>query len=370
MNRKAETKNSYSIEVSRDLEDRRWDEFVVRCPGGHHEQTSLWAQVKSCYGWRPVRGVVSRNGEVAGGFQLLTKSFKWGGKIGYVSRGPLAVSDDPRLLEIIASELDQLAKREGVVYLAVVPSYIGHAFLPFFRERSFIPKPDSIPPTGLTMATLILDLSQELNQIWAHMRRDLRRLIRVGYRQGITVREGSEDDVEPFRRLMWALCERRGVSPTPPQSDFFQNLWSVFHPKGYVKLFFSEFERKPVAGGLVFAMGDSVRFWKTGWAGDNVKRNPSPVLWWEIIKWAKSSGFRYFDIVQIHLAHAKAILCGERIPSTKEYGMTFFKTSFGGQVILLPEALCKIYNPLLRLVVKRWGRQIMSLKFMKWAGTI
>ena len=370
MNRKSEAGNPYSVEISRNVEDRHWDEFVARCPGGHPEQTSLWGQVKAFYGWRPVRGVISRNGEVAGGFQLLTKSFKWGGKIGYVSRGPLAVSDDPRLLEIIASELDQLAKREGVVYLAVVPSYIGHTFLPFFRERSFIPKPDSIPPTGLTMATLILDLSQELNQIWAHMRRDLRRFIRVGYRQGITVREGSEDDVEPFRRLMWALCERRGVSPTPPQSDFFQNLWSVFHPKGYVKLFFSEFERKPVAGGLVFAMGDSVRFWKTGWAGDNVKRNPSPVLWWEIIKWAKSSGFRYFDIVQIHLAHAKAILRGERIPSTKEYGMTFFKTSFGGQVILLPEALCKIYNPLLRLVVKRWGRQIMSLKFMKWAGTI
>ena len=370
MNWKAAAGSPYALEVSRNVEDRRWDDFVVRCPGGHHEQTSLWAQVKSCYGWRPVRGVVSRNGEVAGGFQLLTKSFKWGGKIGYVSRGPLAVSDDPRLLEIIASELDLLAKKEGVVYLAVVPSYIGHAFLPFFRERSFIPKPDSIPPTGLTMATLILDLSPELSHIWAQMRKSLRRFIRVGYRQGITVREGSESDVEHFRQLMWALCERRGVPPAPPQRDFFQNLWSVFHPKGYVKLFFSEFEKKTVAGGLVFTLGDSVRCWKTGWAGDHVKRNPSPVLWWEVVKWAKNNGFRYFDIVDIHLAHAKAILRGESIPSTKEYGTTFFKTSFGGQVILLPEVLYKIYNPMVRFVVHRWGRQILSMNFMHRAGNI
>jgi lipid II:glycine glycyltransferase (peptidoglycan interpeptide bridge formation enzyme) len=365
VNRKSDAGNPYSVEISRNVEDRHWDEFVARCPGGHPEQTSLWGQVKAFYGWRPVRGVISRNGGVAGGFQLLTRSFKWGAKIGYVSRGPLAISDDPRLLETIASELDQLAKKEGVVYLAVVPSYVGQAFSHIALKRGFMLKPDFIPPTGLTTATLILDLSQGLEQIWSQVRRDLRRFIRVGYRQGITVRQGSEDDVEQFRRLMWALCKRRGTTPMPPQRDFFKNLWRAFHPDGYVKLFFSEFEKKPVAGGLLFTMGDTARFWKTGWAGDHVKRNPSPVLWWEMIKWAKGNGYRYFDIVQIDAGHAKSILRGEPIPATKEYGMTFFKTSFGGQVTLLPEPLCKIYNPVLRFLVKRWGGQISRLKFIR-----
>lgn len=262
MNRKTEPKNSYSIAVSRNLEDPDWDEFVARCPGGHHEQTSLWGQVKAFYGWRPVRGVVSRNGEIAGGFQLLTKPFKWIGKVGFVSRGPLAVSDDPRLLEILTSELDRLAKEEQVAYAAVVPSYIGQPFLPFFRERRFIPKPDFNPPTGLTMATLLLDLSHELNQIWANMRRDLRRFIRVGYRQGITVREGGARDLEPFRRLMWALCERRGVSPVPPEKGFFQNLWSVFHPKGYVKIFFLNLKKNQSPVGSCSPWGTRSAFGK------------------------------------------------------------------------------------------------------------
>ena len=89
-----------------------------------------------------------------------------------------------------------------------------------------------------------------------------------------------------------------------------------------------------------------------------------------MIKWAKGSGYSYFDIVQIHAGHAKAILRGESIPSTKEYGVTFFKTSFGGQVILLPEPLCKIYNPMVRFVVNRWGSQILRLKFMNRAANI
>ena len=185
----AEAENPYSIEVSHDLEDRRWDEFVSRCPGGHHEQTSLWAQVKSHYGWRPVRGVVARNGELAGGFQLLTKPFKWGGKIGYVSRGPVSICQDPRLLGAITDEVDRLARKEGIQYLVVVPSYAGHAFGSHFKDRGYLFKPEHLPPTGIPEATLILDLGLDNDQILSHMRPEIRRVVKNGYRQGMTVRE-------------------------------------------------------------------------------------------------------------------------------------------------------------------------------------
>jgi peptidoglycan pentaglycine glycine transferase (the first glycine) len=360
----------YTTGFSRSAEDETWDRFVARCPGGHHEQTTLWGRVKSHYGWRPVRGVVTRNGELVGGFQLLTKSIKRIGKIGYLSRGPVSIDKSPAVASHIADAVDRAARREGIHYLVVVPSYQGDGLNASLVDRGFQLKPDYLPPTGLSEATLLLDLGLDNEKLLAHMRPELRRILKNTDRRSITIKDGGEQDVEVFRRLMWALCERRGTAPTPPQEDFFHHIWNAFHSSGAARFIILAYEGRPIAGALLFTFGDSARLWKVGWDGDQAKRYPTQLLWWEAILRAKKSGFRYFDIVGIDRAHAQAILREEHIPSSKEYGMTFFKTSFGGQVVLLPEVLCKIYNPVFRFVIDRWGRQIMSLKMINRAAYV
>jgi hypothetical protein len=46
-----------TVRISRERRDPDRDSFLVNCPGGHHEQTSLWAEVKGFYGWRGVRDI-------------------------------------------------------------------------------------------------------------------------------------------------------------------------------------------------------------------------------------------------------------------------------------------------------------------------
>src|ERR1039458_10485493 len=55
------------VRISREGRDSAWDSFVARCPGGHHEQTSLWGEVKGVYGWQSFRIVVTRENEILGG---------------------------------------------------------------------------------------------------------------------------------------------------------------------------------------------------------------------------------------------------------------------------------------------------------------
>ena len=85
----------YSVRISRERRDPEWDNFLARCPDGHHEQTSLWGEVKGCYGWQPFRVIVSRGNQILGGVQVLTRRFGRRLQIGYVMRGPSAVSNDP-----------------------------------------------------------------------------------------------------------------------------------------------------------------------------------------------------------------------------------------------------------------------------------
>ncbi len=363
-------RHAYSVQVVHDLEDARWDEFVAHCPGGHHEQTSLWGRVKSLYSWEPFRVIISQNGTIVGGAQVLKRRLRWIGNIGYVTRGPLASSQDPDLAEVVVSELDRAAKREKLNYLVIVPSYSGHLFVPLLQRLNFVIKPDYLPPGSVMCATSILDLTKDLDQILSRMRRATRRHLRSGLSSGMTLREGGADDIETFRCLMWALCDRRGDSPTPPQKDFFHNLWKVFHPQGQVKIFLVEYEGKPVSAVIAFPFGDTVRVWKMGWAGDHAKLGPNALLYWEVIKWSKENGYRFFDFVMLDVQSAKALLRGEIPHSSSTSGMSFFKMGFGGQTLLLPDPYYKLYNPYAMFFARWGGNKLLASKLAARAASL
>jgi len=359
-----QTPHDYSIQVSGDRYDARWDQFVANCRGGHHEQTSLWAQFKlNYYGWELIRIIVSRDGVIYGGVQILKRRLKWFGNIGYVTRGPLAINDDPVLLNVIVAALENAAKHARLKYLAVVPSYTGHHFDPLLEKLNFIPKPDLLPPSAVMRATLVLDLAEDVDKLMARMRKNLRNDLRRGLSSGLVFREGGENDIETFRRLMWELCERRGCAPSPPQKDFFHNLWKVFHTHGHLKLFLVEFDKTPVSAVITFPFGDTVRLWKIGWNGEHDKLRPNALLYWEVIKWSKQNGYRFFDFVWIDLESANKLLRGETLRTDNTNGMSFFKIGFGGQVILLPEQYLKFYNRLVQLLFRFGGRQLLASKW-------
>jgi len=360
-----QTPHQYTIQVSYDQYDARWDQFVASCNGGHHEQTSLWGQVKSYYGWEPIRIIVSRDGVIYGGVQILKHRLKWLGNIGYVTRGPLAVSEDPELLRVIVAEMDNAAKHARLKYLAVVPTYTGHHFVPLLENLNFIPKPDFLPPSSVMRATLVLDLAEDLDKLMGRMRRETRRDLRRGLSSDLVFREGGESDIGTFRRLMWALCERRGCAPSPPQKDFFHTLWKVFHAHGHLKLFLVEFAktRTPVSAVIAFPFGDTVRAWKAGWSGEYKELSPNALMHWEVIKWSKQNGYRYYDFVSLDLESSNKLLRGETVQPDKTNGMFFFKVGFGGQAIVLPEQYFQFYNQLIHLLFRFGGRQILASKW-------
>lgn len=349
-----------SVRVTRDQCDPDWDRFVAQCPDGHHEQTSLWGQVKACYGWNPLRIVVGTAGGILAGVQILIRRIGRWGRIGYVTRGPISISNDPELVELVLMQLHRVAERERFIYLVVVPPYRGHMSLSFLERLGFLEKPEVLPPGGVMTATLLLDLSDDLEILMARMRKKTRQHIRGAVRNDIVVREGAADDVDMFRQLMWALCKRRGTSPTPPQKDFFENLWGVFHPAGFVKLFVAELAGVPISANLVFPFGDAVRSWKIGWAGDHTELRPNELLYWEVIRWSKRNGYRIFDFVWIETELAKALERTHPVDWNSVDGMSYFKLGFGGTPLVLPNPRYRFYHPLLRGFAKVGGSRLLE----------
>ncbi|MGZ5529208.1 MAG: lipid II:glycine glycyltransferase FemX [Limisphaerales bacterium] len=349
----------------------RWDAFVARCPDPHFEQLSGFGLVKQAYGWKPFWVWAERDGKILGGAQILIRRPGSLSCIGYVSRGPIWEVGPMDSMPLALEAVCRFGRQQRCAYFVVNPPYGGAALHPLLKASHFQPKPETIPPTGIITATLTLNLQLDLEVLMAGMNRGTRRNILNSENNRVTVRLGEGREADVFRELMWALCRRRGVSPNPPQRDFFTNLWRHLGESGAFRLFFAEVQGEIVSGGCLLAYGDRVGVWKAGWTGSHRHCSPNHALWWQIIKWAKAEGYRQFDFMQILPDHARAILRGERIQDSYS-GVTDFKMGFGGQLLMLPEPCYRSFHPViqatLRLGASRFLGSTMAARLTRKAA--
>ncbi len=363
-------RNSYYLSAKLSCLDDDWDKAVAGSPGGHFDQTTLWAKVKSFYGWTPVQLSLMQNNQLKCGALILLKQIGRLFTIGFISRGPFCLDGDEFWMQKMVEELELFAKAHRLAYLVVLPNYEGGYFHNLFLQQGYFEKPDTLPPSNLVTYTTLIDLSDDIDVIYSRMKRKTRYDIRRGLSDNVYVGLGQAADVETFRDLMWQLCIRRGVSPTPPQKDFFKRLWQVCNHSGYLKLFITYCENKPVAATMAFAFGNTLRVWKAGWSGEHATSRPNNVMYWEVIKWAKEKGFRYFDFVQIIPEHGKSLLQNEEI-SGPYAGVTRFKIGYGGRLVALPDPLCQSYLPLPRRLLGFGGEHLLSNpKIIDWVAML
>ena len=358
--------NEPEIIVSSAPEDPEWDRFVIDGPAPHHEQTVAWGRLQSLRGWSAFRVTMRQGNAIVAGAQILERRLRRVGNIGYLVRGPLIAADNAVLRRVLLAAVRQLARQRRLVYLAVNLPYPGHFTASELGAAGFSIRHDRLPPTTTVMAaTILLDLTQNLETILAQMRSTTRKHLRQGQRRGATFREGTSADVDTFGRLMAGLCERRGVQPNIPQGDFLRELWKSFASGGYLKLFLAEREHEVLSSLLVFAMGHWARAWRVGSSGRFSEVHPNELVYWEAIKWAKANGCRYFDFVGFDTKNAHAILEGRHIPESERCGMSDFKLGFGGRVMLFPPGYCYFGSPMARFLYRRVGTPLLNSKFFQ-----
>jgi lipid II:glycine glycyltransferase (peptidoglycan interpeptide bridge formation enzyme) len=321
----------YQVNVSSQPEDALWDAFLAETPGGHHVQTSLWAQVKASLGYQFVRVVISRqNRTIAGGAQMLIRRFPMIGNVGFVPKGPLITLKDPWLEELTIKELLQTAKSSGIRCLIVQPPNHNEPVVSGLEARGFRPINISLAPT----ASIVLDLHKDLNVILGEMRRSTRYNISLGKRKGIIVRQGTEADLHTFYKLLSETSRRKQFSIYPAR--YYEKLWRVFHPYGLVHLFIAELEGEVVSAQLPITFGDTVINKLSAWSGQHGKLGPNEALYWAVIEWAKANGYRYYDLEGIDEDTAREITENKKNSGPLESNVTSFKIGFGGDVSFSP----------------------------------
>lgn len=348
-------KSSYQVRVSDQTEDGDWDAFLQETAGGHHVQSSSWAQVKASVGWWAARIVVTQEEQIVAGAQVLIRSLPLYGAVGYVTKGPLLTLNDPVLSDLVVNEIHRLARAHRIQYLILQPPDNGEVFAQQLSHWGF--RPSSVK--AFPIATVRIDLTPELDAIMAKMKSKTRYNIRLGLRKGITVREGTERDIPAFYGMLMSTGERQNFSSN--SEEYFSWMWRVLNHHGYMKLFMAEYQGEVVSAMVAIPFGDTVFYKRGAWSGRHGKYRPNEVMHWVALQWAKSQGYRYYDFDGIDPDAAQALLQGDPLPNSATETVTRFKVGFGGQAMLVPRTYDYIYNPLLR-----WIYRSVFPKISRW----
>ena len=335
-----------AVSVSQGAADPEWDAFVLHAPGGRHEQTSMWGQVKAVEGWRPIRGVLRRDGKIVAGFQMLSRALSPFGLAAYATKAPLLADGCPGLVEPLSQALHRAVKEYCVSALIVNPPLGGNYTTDHLKAAGF----HRNHLVNVKDATYEIDLQQDIGHLLQRMRQNRRKNIRKGLRGNrLSFHEGDEAELKIFYGLMCETCRRQGVAPNPGW-EALSRMWRLFHHKGYLRMFLATLDGEYVSGILVIPFGERAFFWKTGWSGSHGKLHPNDMLHWEIMQWAKRRGHRFMDFVGIESWALESNSASKHWPPYRLKSSSFYKMGFGGRVVRLPASYIYIPHPAQRMI--------------------
>lgn len=328
-------------------DDPAWDAFLQETPGGHHNQSSLWGQVKASVGWRAVRVLAQRGDRIVAGAQLLLRPVPPLGAIAFLPKGPLLSAFEPGVAQELLGRAHRLARRHRVRFLLLQPPSGGHQLAAHLPQWGFRSSAIRLLP----IATTVVDLQRDTEAILARMKSKTRYNIRLAGRKGINVRQGNAADLPVFYRLLQATARRQGFHEYG--LPYFERLQEIFGPSSHFQLFVAEYEGRALSAALLIAFGDTVVYKKGGWSGEEGARHPNELLHWTAMKWARDAGYRYYDFDGINEIAARGLLNGAASPAVPVDSVTRFKLGYGGGVTLNPDPYEYIYNQPLRYLYRR-----------------
>ena len=157
--------------------------------------------------------------------------------------------------------------------------------------------------------------------------------IRLASKKGVTLREGTREDLPIFYNIMKTTEARNNFYVRP--LSYFERIWDSMGSE-QVRLIFAEYEGQAIAAVLPIKYGNKV--WYLYGGSLNTHRNlmPNYLLQFEMMKWGISNKCDIYDFRGVS---------GILHPNHPQHGVYIFKKGFNGDIIELVNELTIVFNP-------------------------
>ena len=348
-----------------------WDLLVDRTPGTDVTQFSVWGELRSRVGFTPLYLLAYQAGELVGGALILTRRFPVLGSVGYLPYGPLVSPDVPASVDAEAVRqalVDTLVmlSRRRLRILFIQPPEGAESTSNELQRRGFRPSSAGIAPQG----SIRIDLTEDLAVIRSRFGKRLKSWTNRWESRGVRVRPGTETDVALLAELMASSAQHQGYTPLP--LDYISALYRELAATGHVVMFVGEVDGVPVAVDLMTGCGEMVRGRLSGFdrSSEAMRMSVPAAIRWEMIKWAKAQGYRWFDFGGLRPETLAALLDGAKRDADSLPTADQPKVTFGGTAFRYPPAVEMIRPPALRMAYDLAWRSATGRRLFREAQSL
>ena len=341
------------------LDEEEYTKFLENSERCNFQQSLEWSKVKTSWK-REVILAEDSSKKIIGSLMVLIRKIPIFGNIMYSSRGPICDIHNIEVLKQLTEGAKLLAKKYNAIVLTIEPDIKSDdtAFRNIMQELGYQIKDDAKNFREEIQPRYVFRLDtkgKNEDEIFKNFHSKTRYNIRLATKKGVTVKEGTREDLKEFHKIMVTTGIRDGFITRP--LEYFERMYDCLGPE-HIKLLMAYYEGKPISGVIPIMYGNKT--WYLYGASSNEHRNlmPNYLLQWEMIKIALARKSDIYD------------LRGVPGIADNSNGLYRFKKGFGAEYT---EFIGEVYIPFKPLTYKMYkisekifrNARALKLKFKK-----
>lgn len=323
-----------------EIETKEYYDFVNSNSNTHFMQSSEWARVKG--NWKnEVILVRDDSGKIAGCMSVLIQKIPvLNYSMLYCPRGPVCDADDKIVFGKLMDSLKELAKREKAFIFRMDPAIpnSNEEFRNLARENGIRLKSNinhdinKVIQPKYEMQLNIKDKTED--ELLASFGQKTRYNIRLAAKKGVTIEEGTDDDIDEFFSILTETSQRDQF--TIRNVSYYKKVYEIMKEKDHVKLYFARFNDKRIATTLEIIYGNKAWYLYGGSLREHSNVMPNYLLQWTMIKEAMKRGCEFYNFGGVS---------GYIDEHASGYGVFRFKKGFNPEFIEYVDELDIVFKP-------------------------
>lgn len=169
--------------------------------------------------------------------------------------------------------------------------------------------------SGRRFETAYVNLVPDLDDIWKNSLDSKRRnMIRKAEKSGVEVRVSGLQGLPEYLEMAAQTVERAGFKSQP--ADYYSRVLEALASVDGARLYLARRDGRSLAGGIFLRHRASCYYWHGASATDAGNYGQGELIQWEVIKWARSAGCEFYDLVGVER---------ERLPNIARFKLGFTK---------------------------------------------
>ncbi len=299
-----------------------WEDFLLKCQQKTFLQSWNWGEFQKSLGNKIWKFGIYDNTELVS-VALLIKHIAKRSSFLLVPHGPVTgiMNYELRIkiLEILKSKLQDLAKEEKVDFIRVSPIWERtNENNKLFKNLGFRLRPLYTHPES----SWKLNIESSEEELLDGMRKTTRYLIKQAQKdKNIEIFQSFDiKDIEIFNQLHLEVVKRQKFVPF--SIEYFKKEFLSFLPDNQIALFFARYQGKIIAASYGIFWSEMAFYHHAALLPEYKKISASYLLQWEAIKEAKKRGCKIYDFWGYEDP--------KKNPKHPYSGPTLFKMGFGG----------------------------------------